>query len=881
MSKIINSVTTQSLDTSNEVKTDILDTYTNTNLQIQRNNTTKLTVGATSITIADDLIVSGGDIQATAINTAAATDFSILRNGSTKAIFGASKITLSDGVIDNGADTDFVIQRNGAAQITVGTAATTLAGDLVVFGSNIDNAADADMTLQRNGSTKLTLGATTATFANDVVVAGNLTVSGTTTTINTEIMTVEDNTIVANAAPSVAGRDGGFLVGRHSTDIVASGSKETGTAQDTGTTSTIILANAASAVDDYYNGWYVRITAGTGSGTTGYLITDYVGTTRTATVSGTFSSAPDSGNTYSLHNQAYAGLVYDESADKFELIGFPLDTTTPNSGVADYVNLKVKSIETTDALSFTTLHLTGDVASSSVDSGTLIVDGGAGIDGALYTNSLNVDTNAFITGTLFVDGSTTLDNILYISPGGLSAAPGSAAALTVTGYAFTDNETAQDGTVAQVIICNVSGATIEAVETGVTTTNAISMYIEAPVAGTNQTVTNPWSIWAEGNARFGALIEVVDGITSASTTDLSLDSSSGNDVLIKNAGTTKLTVASAAAVLSSGVALSSAAGANLELNAVSGQSVQLQVNDAAIATINSAGITVASGKALNAAASNNLELNAPTGQSVQLQINDAAIATVAASGIQLATDVALSAATGDNLELNADTGQAIELQINNTAIATVAAAGIQLVSGKALNGAAASVLELNAVSGQSIELQIADVAEVTIDAGGITLAASNTIDTASGDLVLQSAGSNVLTLASDQSATFASDATINGQLTVDDVVINTSLASNGTTTVKSFYGGITTSSSTSYSVAADDYIVRLTSTSSVAVTLPAANAVAAGRHLYFFKTASGGSITINRAGSDTIDGSYTTTTLANQHDRVEFVSDGSAIWYTM
>lgn len=73
---------------------------------------------------------------------------------------------------------------------------------------------------------------------------------------------------------------------------------DTGTAQ-AGTTATITLKATASATDDLYNGMYVTITGGTGSGQV-RLIDDYVGSTKVATVDVAFSPAPDNTSTYSL-----------------------------------------------------------------------------------------------------------------------------------------------------------------------------------------------------------------------------------------------------------------------------------------------------------------------------------------------------------------------------------------------------------------------------------------------------------------------------------------------------------------------------------------------------------------------------------------------------
>ncbi|MDI1278072.1 hypothetical protein [Methylobacter sp.] len=77
----------------------------------------------------------------------------------------------------------------------------------------------------------------------------------------------------------------------------------TGTAQAGGSTTTIKLAAAASAVDGYYVGMPLRITAGAGNNYIG-RITAYNGTTKIATVTGTFSSAPDVTSSYSIDANA-------------------------------------------------------------------------------------------------------------------------------------------------------------------------------------------------------------------------------------------------------------------------------------------------------------------------------------------------------------------------------------------------------------------------------------------------------------------------------------------------------------------------------------------------------------------------------------------------
>lgn len=79
----------------------------------------------------------------------------------------------------------------------------------------------------------------------------------------------------------------------------------TGTAT-AGGAATITLQAGSSAIDDYYNGCYIRTTGGTGGGGSGGAnnqarrIVDYVGSTRVATVAVAWETQPSSDTTYDI-----------------------------------------------------------------------------------------------------------------------------------------------------------------------------------------------------------------------------------------------------------------------------------------------------------------------------------------------------------------------------------------------------------------------------------------------------------------------------------------------------------------------------------------------------------------------------------------------------
>ena len=81
---------------------------------------------------------------------------------------------------------------------------------------------------------------------------------------------------------------------------------DTGTAQ-AGASTTITLKSSSSSTDDYFNGLYITITGGTGAGQI-RIITDYVGSTKVATVDSAWTTAPNSTSTYSITSWTAAAV---------------------------------------------------------------------------------------------------------------------------------------------------------------------------------------------------------------------------------------------------------------------------------------------------------------------------------------------------------------------------------------------------------------------------------------------------------------------------------------------------------------------------------------------------------------------------------------------
>ena len=110
----------------------------------------------------------------------------------------------------------------------------------------------------------------------------------TTDWIPVKYLTADDSTAQWNVQQNAV--DGSL----EHIDVTAGGAgyySSIGTAQAGSTSNTIVLSTTASSTDDYYNDMTVYITSGSGAGEF-KIITDYVGGTRTATVSTNWTNIP-------------------------------------------------------------------------------------------------------------------------------------------------------------------------------------------------------------------------------------------------------------------------------------------------------------------------------------------------------------------------------------------------------------------------------------------------------------------------------------------------------------------------------------------------------------------------------------------------------------
>jgi hypothetical protein len=152
-----------------------------------------------------------------------------------------------------------------------------------------------------------------------------------------------------------------------------------------------------------------------------------------------------------------------------------------------------------------------------------------GVSGNLkltQNGQINVDLTGATSGQSFMSSSLTIGtNVVgasfvnfvprYTGTGDLSGA----------GYFFnvgtatvSNTTTAASGTITSASFTNLVGGILSSVNTGVTYTNAATLRIAGPpTAGTNVTITNPWSLRVEsGTSYFGGAIQTVSTFSSVS-----------------------------------------------------------------------------------------------------------------------------------------------------------------------------------------------------------------------------------------------------------------------------------------------------------------------------------------------------------------------------
>ena len=290
--------------------------------------------------------------------------------------------------VQGATDSKLVLSSSGTSNQAVKILATGSTGGIFASaaGSIQINSSDASngINIGTLTSVPLKLGTNTST----TTIFGNLDVRGTTTTIESTVVQIGDNIIEVNNAPAGSGNSG-VAHNRYQSanntgagDVVTDTPESTGTAQ-AGSTSTITLKAGDTQADDYYAGYWLKITSGTGNNQV-RRIKSFNSTTKVATIYTTadqtgvlanpspaqgldFGTSPDATSVYALYPCQWIISMWNESAKEYSIVCSPNVHPGSTPTIAHYVDMHIGNLNAStltvgtingsvaDALSYVTL----------------------------------------------------------------------------------------------------------------------------------------------------------------------------------------------------------------------------------------------------------------------------------------------------------------------------------------------------------------------------------------------------------------------------------------------------------------------------------------------------------------------------------------------
>jgi hypothetical protein len=474
---------------------------------------------AASTSTTGTLVVYGGvGISGGLYAGGAITATSIFVNGNavltsqTIGQYGVSNINGSTGSITIAAGTDTAISTTGTA-ITIWNTSTLQS--ITNRGSSTTNVISINNT---TSSTSTNSGA--LIVSGGVGIAGNLYVGGTITanivtiqytTITTTLVTTDDVISTYNTTASTgtnsgalqiaggAGIGGNLYVGGNIVTLINQyvafgGNTGTRITRDgtlngldlqTASTSRLFIADTDGAVT-------IRSTAASTSTNSGAL---------------TVAGGVGIGGALYVANTSYiagAQILTTATIVNFGVSKLTAGTDTAISSSTGAVTIwNTSTLQTvTDRGSTTTnaMSIKSTASSTSTNTGALTVVGGVGIGGGVYVGGSITATNYYVTG-----GS-------LVFTGNISAPAWTTSGIRHVSIPATLTDTSSTGTVANAYSNAFGGNTIAAANT-VTFTNYSTVFVNAPTAGTNVTITNSYSIITAG----GVLINNTASSTNTST----------------------------------------------------------------------------------------------------------------------------------------------------------------------------------------------------------------------------------------------------------------------------------------------------------------------------------------------------------------------------
>lgn len=243
-----------------------------------------------------------------------------------------------------------------------------------------------------------------------------------------------------------------------------------GTAQ-AGAAGTITLDSGAAAIDDYYNGCIIKTTGGTGGGGTGgannqaRVITDYVGSTKVATISPNWETNPSSDTTFDVLLTECSLLRYGDLQ--------AWRGSQPNALSSGRVDATVGAMQAdvVTAAAIATGAIDADaIADNAIDAGAIAND--AITAAKIATGAIDADAiadGAIDAGAIAADAITAAK----IADGAIDAATFAAGAINAAAIA-TDAITAAKIAADAIGASELAADAVSEIQSGLATSSALS-----------------------------------------------------------------------------------------------------------------------------------------------------------------------------------------------------------------------------------------------------------------------------------------------------------------------------------------------------------------------------------------------------------------------
>jgi hypothetical protein len=332
---------------------------------------------------------------------------------------------------------------------------------------------------------------------------GNLTVFGSTVTVNSTNVSIVDNIIQLNVNSNGVA-DSGIQLGRYqiannvgSGDVVNDTIAFSGSVQIGSTTTSIVFPSGASSSNDFYIGYWIKMTSGLANNNV-RQITAYNGTTKTATLATALAFTPSflSADTFNLYGNVYAINFFDQGTNTFQL-AFTNSTTTSIVNVITQANLLVGNL-TSNLITTSNLQAT-NATITNLNLPTLTLTN-LTVSNLFATNSSLtnfIGTNQTIANQQVINESVTNEtvsnlNTIFATLGNTVNSNITIGTLNVTGTSNLSgglvqsiNQTGTNATITNFINTNATFGTIRV--TGNETSNFLQVLTSATIPNLNST----------------------------------------------------------------------------------------------------------------------------------------------------------------------------------------------------------------------------------------------------------------------------------------------------------------------------------------------------------------------------------------------------------